>query len=87
MRRATYIGLIMAVLQQLTGVNIIYFYSNQILNNCGIDAGTATLLVQGFSLLGVLMGIVITGYVGRKTIMFWSSLIMSALLIGTGISL
>lgn len=85
--RATIIGLLLTVFQQMTGVNIIYFYSNQILANVGIDPGISTFIVQGVSVFGVFSGMVMTGYLGRKTILFVFSLVMSAFLIGLGISL
>jgi Na+/melibiose symporter-like transporter len=71
----------------MTGVNIVYFYSNQIVGDSGIAPGAATFMFQGISLVGVLSGMVMTGYLGRKTIMFWFSLIMGALLLGLGFSL
>lgn len=43
--KATVIGLLLAIFQQLTGVNIIYFYSNQILEKVGIDSGKCTFIV------------------------------------------
>lgn len=71
----------------MTGVNIVYFYSNQIIPEGALSSGASTFLIQGVSILGVFSGMVQTGYFGRKTIMFWFSILMGAILIGLGISL
>jgi len=44
-RRATYIGLSLAISAQLTGVNIVYFDSNQIFKNSDLSPGTCTFLI------------------------------------------
>lgn len=71
----------------MTGVNIVYFYSNQIVGGSGLSSGASTFMFQGISIFGVLLGMVMTGFLGRKTIMFWFSLLMGAILVGLGFSL
>lgn len=64
-----------------------YFYSNQIVGGSGLSPGASTFMFQGISIFGVFLGMVLTGFLGRKTIMFWFSLLMGAILIGLGFSL
>jgi len=44
-------------------------------------------MFQGISIVGVFSGMIMTGYLGRKTIMFWFSLLMGVILLGLGFSL
>lgn len=71
----------------MTGVNIVYFYSTQIVKGASLSPGASTFLIQGVSVLGVFSGMVQTGFFGRKTIMLWFSIIMGGILIGLGASL
>lgn len=87
--KATFVGIALSIFQQATGVNIVYFYSSQILggDNMPLSGGASTFVIQGISVFGVFTGMLQTGYFGRKSIMFVYSLAMGAFLLGLGISL
>jgi len=70
--------------QQLTGINVIMFYSNSILSNAGMPPSTATLLVGLVNMLATVGGMGLLSKFGRKQLMVWGSMFMIAALISTG---
>lgn len=89
-RRANTLGCMVAFLQQATGINIFIFYSNTLFTKLQNDvplftpnftSGMMGLVDFLFSILGCYL----LGFLGRKTIMIWGSVIMTLSLIGLGV--
>lgn len=81
---ATFVGCSLAIFQQLTGINIIMFYSNTIFANTGASPTTITALVGVVNFFSTLVGMALLGLAGRKTIMFTCSGLMAVTLIALG---
>ncbi|UPG65953.1 sugar porter family MFS transporter [Metabacillus endolithicus] len=68
-RRIVFIGIGIAVVQQITGVNSIMYYGTQILKDAGFDTGAALIgnIANGvISVLATFVGIWLLGKVGRR---------------------
>ena len=85
--RATFVGCCLAVFQQLTGINIIMFYSSKIFEkaNLALSAQSVTGLVGGVNFVTTLGGMALLTYAGRRTIMLWGNLLMASVLLGLGV--
>ena len=83
--RATFVGCSMSIFQQMTGINVIMFYSNTIFKNAGVPATTVTGLVGIVNFVSTLIGMVFLGYFGRKTLMLVFNVLMALDLAGLGI--
>lgn len=70
--------------QQLTGINVIMFYSNSILKNAGMPPSSATLLVGILNVLATCGGMGLLSKFGRKQLMVWGSVAMVVALLSTG---
>lgn len=81
-------GIFLAIFQQLTGINVVMFYSSTIFNNLqGFTANGITALIGGVNFASTFLGMILLGYLGRKTLMFFGSAMMSACLIALGFAL
>jgi major inositol transporter-like SP family MFS transporter len=72
MRRILWIGIILAVLQQTSGVNTIVYYGTTILEQTGLGASAALLATVSLGIIGVLgisFGIYLLGHLGRRTML------------------
>lgn len=68
-RRIVFIGIGIAVVQQITGVNSIMYYGTEILKNAGFETGAALIgnIANGvISVLATFVGIWLLGKVGRR---------------------
>ena len=83
--RATFVGCSLSIFQQMTGINVIMFYSNTIFKNAGVPATTVTGLVGIVNFVSTLIGMVFLGYFGRKTLMLVFNVLMALDLAGLGI--
>lgn len=86
-RRILFIGIGIAVVQQITGVNSIMYYGTEILKNAGFDTGAALIgnIANGvISVLATFVGIWLLGKVGRRPMLLTGLLgtTTSLLLIG-----
>ena len=87
---ATFVGCMLAFLQQATGINIFIFYSNTLFTNLSNEV---SLFTTNFTsgMMGItdfifsIVGCVMLGYFGRKTIMIYGNLIMAGSLVALGI--
>lgn len=68
-RRATLVGCGIAVFAQLTGVNVIMFYSNLVFKGLDLSNTTVTALVGIVNFAAALVGFAFLACLGRKTIM------------------
>lgn len=67
--RATIIGCMLSVFQQLTGINVIMFYSNMVFKGLDMSNTTITALVGIINFLATLVGLGFLACFGRKIIM------------------
>ena len=68
-RRATLVGIFISVFSQLTGINMIMFYSNMLFKGLDMSATTVTALIGIVNFLATLVGLGLLACAGRKTIM------------------
>lgn len=88
-RRSTYLGMLLQVMQQLTGANVILYYAPKILGMAGIATGTDRM--WGTVAIGVLMTLatfIAVGQVdrvGRKPLLYIGYGVMGACMLGMGV--
>ena len=71
-RRVVLIGCGLAVVQQATGINTVNYYAPTILEQSGLGVSAslvATIAVGVTSVVTTIIGIVLLGYVGRRTML------------------
>jgi MFS transporter, SP family, galactose:H+ symporter len=86
-RIATYIGCALSFLQQLTGINIVMFYSSTILKSTGMKPTLVTALVGFVNFVSVFPTLILFKKFGRKILLWTLSFAISACLIGLGVCL
>jgi MFS family permease len=69
-RRAAWVGCSLSVIQQLTGMNAIMFYSSFIFSNTPLGANQASALIQSVNLAGVVVATGLLDKFGRRSLMF-----------------
>lgn len=80
-RRATWVGCILSVFQQLTGINVIMFYSNILFKGLSLTNTTITALIGIVNFLATLVGLSLLICYGRKTLMLIFNTLMSITLL------
>ena len=68
-RRATLVGCTISIFSQLTGINVIMFYSNMVFKGLDMSNTTVTALIGIINFLTSIVGLVFLAYFGRKLIM------------------
>ena len=91
MRRALLIGVVLAVVQQWTGVNTVLFYGSMILNErVGQQSATsaigANVLLGGVNFLTTIVALWLIDKVGRKALLIFSSGTMGVCLVCLGLA-
>jgi len=89
LRRAMIIGIILAILQQITGINVFMYYAPEIFK--GLGAGTSVALLQTvvigvFNVTFTLLAIRTVDRLGRKPLLMIGSAGMGISLVGLGIA-
>jgi MFS family permease len=89
MRRALVVGLALAVLQQVTGINVFLYFGTTIFKNMsastGVDAGMLQqIVIGGASALSTIVAIATVDKWGRKPLMFFGAAGMVAGLLAMG---
>lgn len=72
-RKAAWVGCSLSVIQQLTGMNAIMFYSSAIFADGGTPANLASFYIQSANLAGVIGGTLLLNQFGRRTLMLWAT--------------
>ncbi|MBX4270032.1 sugar porter family MFS transporter [Clostridium estertheticum] len=88
--KALKVGIILAVLQQLVGINVIIYYAPQVFKAAGAkgDLGTVTISLIGISgTLGVICSMWLIDKLGRKKLLMGGSLGMACMQLLVGASL
>ena len=86
-RRALFLGCGLMLLQQLSGINIVMFYSSTILTSLHMRATLITALVGIVNCVSVFPTIILFKKFGRKSLLWVFSFAISASLIGLGVCL
>jgi SP family galactose:H+ symporter-like MFS transporter len=83
-RRASILGCMIMVLQQLSGINVLIFYSSDIFKSVGLKGGQGPAIVNFSNLVGAICGMLMLSCFGRKTMLVRWSFFMTACLFGMG---
>src|SRR5215204_2811979 len=87
-RPVLFIGIIVAVFQQVTGINSIIYYAPVIFKETGIDSASSLLQTIGIGVVNVIATFVAIGLVdkvGRKKLLLTGSLLMGLCLVAIGL--
>ena len=82
------IGIAVAVFNQLTGINIVMYYSADIFRSVGFSTDSAiwqTVIIGVTNLVATIIGMSLIDKVGRKRLLLWGSLSMAGFLMLFGI--
>ena len=88
-RRLVTTGIILAIFQQITGVNVFLYYAPEIFKHFGTGTNTAmleTVAVGAVNLLFTLLAMVTVDHVGRRLLLILGSLGMGLCLVATGLA-
>lgn len=88
-RNIVFLGIGIAVIQQVTGINSIMYYGTEILRDAGFETGAALIanIANGaISVIAVIFGIWLLGKVGRKPMLLVGQVGAVIALFGIGIS-
>lgn len=89
LRRVLWIGIALAVLQQVTGINVFLYYAPEIFRGLGATADVSllqTVVVGGVNLSFTVLALAIIDKVGRKPMLMGGAAGMGISLIGLGIA-
>jgi sugar porter (SP) family MFS transporter len=89
LRRAMVIGIILAILQQITGINVFMYYAPEIFKGLGSGTNTAllqTVVIGIFNVTFTLLAIRTVDRLGRKPLLMIGSIGMGISLVGLGIA-
>lgn len=87
LRKALVIGFCVALFQQITGINAIFYYAPEIFKTAGVDVSGAmsfTVLIGVTLVVSTLVSMWIIDKVGRRTLLIFGSIGMALTLSGTG---
>ena len=80
-RYATLLGCSLSIFQQLTGINVIMFYSNLVFKGLTITNTMITAVVGIVNFVGSIFGLLFLAFAGRKTLMAIFNIAMSVTLL------
>jgi MFS transporter, SP family, arabinose:H+ symporter len=83
-RKVVGIGIVIAIFQQVTGINAILYYAPEIFKKTGVDTQNVLLQTIGIGLvmfLFTLVAIRLVDKAGRKLLLFWGCLLMAVSLV------
>jgi MFS transporter, SP family, xylose:H+ symportor len=84
-----FIGIILSVLQQFIGINVVLYYAGNIFRNMGASTDTSllqTVIVGAINMLFTVLAIFTVDRFGRKPLMITGAVIMSVSMISLGFS-
>ena len=87
-RPVLFIGIIVAVLQQVTGINSIIYYAPVIFKETGINSSSSllqTIVIGVVNVISTFIAIVLVDKVGRRKLLLMGSLLMGLSLLGVGL--
>jgi MFS transporter, SP family, arabinose:H+ symporter len=87
-RKVLWLGIFIAIFQQVTGINAILYYAPEIFKQTGVDSGNALLQTIGIGVAMLLFTFIAIGFVdktGRRPLLFWGSAVMGMALCGVAL--
>jgi len=88
LQRIVWVGIGLAALQQLVGINAIFYYATTIFSTIGFDEQDAlqqTLVLTGVKIAAIIAGMLLVDRIGRRPLLLWGSVAMFAALVVTAI--
>jgi SP family sugar:H+ symporter-like MFS transporter len=88
LQRIVWVGIGLAALQQLVGINAIFYYATTIFATIGFgeqDALKQTLVLTAVKVVAIILGMLLVDRVGRRPLLLWGSISMFAALVVTAI--
>ncbi|MBT1166018.1 sugar porter family MFS transporter [Bifidobacterium simiarum] len=88
LQKIVWIGVGLAALQQLVGINAIFYYSTTIFSTLGFGEQAAlqqTLILTGVKVLAIIMGMILIDRIGRRPLLIFGSASMLIALIATAV--
>lgn len=82
-----FLGIILSVLQQFVGINVVMYYAGNIFRNMGASINTSllqTIIVGAINMLFTILAIFTVDRIGRKPLMITGALIMAVSMISLG---
>ena len=83
---ATFVGCSLSILQQLSGINAVMFYSSTIMSKVGFRPNLGTVIVGLVNMVSTFPTVWLLDRFGRKSLMWTLSFVQAALLVGLGIA-
>lgn len=90
LKKVTAIGIILAVLQQLVGINVIIYYAPTVFKEAGVPGNMATLtnsMIGVAAFFGVLVSMLLVDKLGRKKLLLWGNIGMAIVQLTVGVIL
>ncbi|KAF3640416.1 putative plastidic glucose transporter 2 [Capsicum annuum] len=70
--RVVYIGATLFALQQLSGINAVFYFSSTVFRRAGVSSNLANVFVGIANLTGSIVALVLMDKLGRKVLLHWS---------------
>ncbi|XP_059638151.1 probable plastidic glucose transporter 2 isoform X2 [Cornus florida] len=70
--RVVYIGSTLFALQQLSGINAVFYFSSTVFRSAGVSSNLANVFVGIANLLGSIVALILMDKLGRKVLLLWS---------------
>uniref|UniRef100_A0A5B7A2D6 Putative plastidic glucose transporter 2 isoform X1 n=1 Tax=Davidia involucrata TaxID=16924 RepID=A0A5B7A2D6_DAVIN len=70
--RVVYIGSTLFALQQLSGINAVFYFSSTVFRSAGVSSNLANVFVGVANLLGSIIALILMDKLGRKVLLLWS---------------
>ncbi|PQP95773.1 putative plastidic glucose transporter 2 isoform X1 [Prunus yedoensis var. nudiflora] len=70
--RVVFIGSTLFALQQLSGINAVFYFSSTVFKSAGVPSGLANVFIGIANLSGSIVAMVLMDKVGRKLLLLWS---------------
>ncbi|XVE70439.1 hypothetical protein DITRI_Ditri10aG0072800 [Diplodiscus trichospermus] len=70
--RVVYIGSTLFALQQLSGINAVFYFSSSVFKSAGVPSGVANVFIGVANLSGSIIAMLLMDKLGRKVLLLWS---------------
>ncbi|KAE9462826.1 hypothetical protein C3L33_05260, partial [Rhododendron williamsianum] len=70
--RVVFIGSTLFALQQLSGINAVFYFSSTVFRSAGVSSNLANIFVGIANLLGSIIALILMDKLGRKVLLMWS---------------
>ncbi|KAL8120195.1 putative plastidic glucose transporter 2 isoform X2 [Apium graveolens] len=80
--RVVFIGSALFALQQLSGINAVFYFSSTVFRSAGVPSNLANGLIGVSNLIGSVIALILMDKLGRKVLLLWS---FSGMVLSTGV--